>query len=294
MRVAHLIITYTNPEQTERMIRRMHHPDFDFYLHVDAKLPISSHKALTAIPNVYLIKNRIKVQWAAYSTMQAIFNSLQEILNSARSYDFISLMSGQDYPIKSAHYMQEFFAERRGKLLLKYRSFEGDWEEAFQRVNRYHLTNYQFKGQYRLQQMINFLVKRVVPRLSFYGSSMFWAISPEAAEYVLERVDRNKKLKRFFHFTWGSDEFLVQTILMNSPFASQISNENCHYYEHPPKTPSPKIFTTDDFSNIISSDRIYARKFDIAKDSFILDKIDQQLHQPIDMLTEGEWKAKIV
>ncbi|WP_239515609.1 hypothetical protein, partial [Stenotrophomonas maltophilia] len=62
--------------------------------------------------------------------MQAIFNSLQEILNSARSYDFISLMSGQDYPIKSAHYMQEFFAERRGKLLLKYRSFEGDWEEA--------------------------------------------------------------------------------------------------------------------------------------------------------------------
>ncbi|MFX6965378.1 beta-1,6-N-acetylglucosaminyltransferase, partial [Acinetobacter baumannii] len=77
---------------------RMQHPDFDFYVHVDAKLPISSHKALTAMPNVYLIKNRIKVQWAAFSTVQATFNSLHEILNSARSYDFISLMSGQDYP----------------------------------------------------------------------------------------------------------------------------------------------------------------------------------------------------
>lgn len=294
MRVAHLIITYTNPEQTERMIRRMQHPDFDFYIHIDAKLPISSHKALAAIPNVYLIKNRIKVRWAAFSTMQAVFNSLQEILNSARSYDFISLMSGQDYPIKSAQYMQAFFAERKGKLLLKYRSFEGDWEEGFERINKYHLTDYHFKGQYRLQLIINALVKRVVPRFSFYGSSMFWAISPEAAEYVLEKVDRNAGMKRFFKFTWGSDEFLVQTILMNSPFAADIINENCHYYEHLPKTPSPKIFTTADFSNIISSDRIYARKFDISKDSFILDKIDEQVSELIQMLTKAEWSSKII
>ncbi|TMN84181.1 hypothetical protein CWB72_20575, partial [Pseudoalteromonas phenolica] len=133
-------------------------------------------------------------------------------------------------------------AERKGKLLLKYRSFQGDWEEAFERINRYHLTNYQFKGQYRLEVLINLFVKRSVPSLPFYGSSMFWAISPGAAEYVLDKVDSNKKLKRFFHFTWGSDEFIMQTILMSSPFAPQISNENCHYYEHPPKTPSPKIF----------------------------------------------------
>jgi hypothetical protein len=43
MKVAHLIITYTNPAQTARMIKRMQHPDFDFYIHVDAKFPIDSH-----------------------------------------------------------------------------------------------------------------------------------------------------------------------------------------------------------------------------------------------------------
>lgn len=56
MRVAHLIVTYTNPEQTERMIKRMQHPDFDFYIHVDAKMPISSHDNVAKIPNVFLIK----------------------------------------------------------------------------------------------------------------------------------------------------------------------------------------------------------------------------------------------
>jgi len=280
MRVAHLIITYTDPEQTERLIKRMQHPDFDFYIHVDAKLSIHSHKSLTAIPNVYLIRNRIKVQWAAFSTMQAVFNSLQEILDSARTYDFISLMSGQDYPIKSAQYMQEFFAQRKGKLLLKYRSFEEDWLEGLERVNRYHFTNYNFKGQYRLEGLVNFFVKRSVPSdLKFFGSSMFWAISPEAAEYILEKVDRNFKMKRFFKYTWGSDEFLVQTMLLNSPFATQVMNENCHYYKHPPKTPSPRTFTTEDFTDIINSDRIYARKFDMKKDSLIMDQLDQYMEQ---------------
>jgi hypothetical protein len=153
MKVAHLIITYTNPAQTARMIKRMQHPDFDFYIHVDAKFPIESHEEVAKIPNVYLIQNRVDVQWAAFSTIQAEFNGLQEILDSARTYDYISLMSGQDYPIKTAAQMQDFFEARKGKQLLKYRAFAGEWEEGMIRVNRYHLTDFRFKGQFLLERM---------------------------------------------------------------------------------------------------------------------------------------------
>ena len=52
MRIAHLIITYTNPVQTERMIRRMQHPDFDFYIHLDKKVDIGPHLFLANIPQV--------------------------------------------------------------------------------------------------------------------------------------------------------------------------------------------------------------------------------------------------
>lgn len=279
MRVAHLIITYTNPFQTERMIQQMQHPDFDFYIHVDAKFPLASHDNLKKYSNVYFIQNRVDVQWAAYSTIQAEFNGLQEILDSARNYDFISLMSGQDYPIKTPAQIQAFFEARKGKLLLKYRAFSGEWEEGMQRVNKYHLTDFRFRGQFFLERLINTFIKRTNQPIGmkFYGSSMFWAISPEAAEYVLQTVDRDHKMRRFFKYSWAPDEFLFQTILLNSSFAEQVVNENCHYYKHPPNTPSPKTFDLSDFPDIITSDRLYARKFDLKKAPELLDKIDDYL-----------------
>jgi hypothetical protein len=254
----------------------MQHPDFDFYIHVDAKFPIESHAELTKIPNVYLIQNRVDVHWAAFSTIQAEFNGLQEILDSARTYDFINLMSGQDYPIKKVEEMQDFFEARKGKLLLKYRAFTGEWEEGMIRVNKYYLTDFSFKGQHFLEWILNKVLKRTnQPKgMKFYGSSMFWAISPEAAEYVLNTVDRNSKMKRFFRFSWAPDEFLFQTILLNSSFADSVINENCHYYKHPPNTPSPKTFLMEDYEDIIASDRLYARKFDMSKEPLLLDKID--------------------
>lgn len=51
MRVAHLILTYTDSLQTERMINHMYHPDFDFYIHVDKKIDSASCQFLTRIPH---------------------------------------------------------------------------------------------------------------------------------------------------------------------------------------------------------------------------------------------------
>lgn len=279
MRIAHLIITYTNPQQTERMIRRMQDPEFDFYIHVDAKLPLSSHAYLEEIPNVYLIKNRIKVQWAAYSTIQAEFNSIKEILESGRSYDFVSLMSGQDYPIKSIPEIKQFYAARRGKLLLKYRKFEGEWEEGMIRVSRYFLTDFKFKGQHFLERVLNNLLpnKQLPGGMKFYGSSMFWSLSPDVLEYVLQQFAQNKKLVWFFKFCWAPDEFLFQTIILNSPYAGRVINENAFYYKHLPNTPSPKVLAPEDWEDIKASDRILARKFDMVKSPEILDRIDAHI-----------------
>jgi hypothetical protein len=253
----------------------MLHRDFDFYIHVDAKLSLATHQYLTEIPNVYLIKKRVDVQWAAYSTMQAVFNSVQEILDSGREYDFITLMSGQDYPIKTTAYMQSFYEARKGKLLIKYRAFDGEWKEGNKRIHKYFLTNFKFRGQTFLENLVNKIIpKRIIPNgVKFYGSSMFWALSPEALKHVLEMV-KNVRVKRFFYFSWAPDEFLIQTILMNSPFAAQVVNENCHFYKHPPKTASPKNLVVEDLEDILATDRIIARKFIMKQDSEILDKID--------------------
>lgn len=276
MRIAHLIVTYTDPVQTERMIRRMQHPDFDFYIHLDAKFPISSHEYLTQMPNVFLIKDRIDVHWAGFSTIQAILNSGKEILDSGKKYDFVSLMSGQDYPIKTPEEMLAFYEARKGKLLLKYKAFEGEWEEGMLRVNRYHMSDFTFRGQYAIEKLLNKLFpKRRMPEgMKFYGSSMFWAISMEALRYVQETIEYNQTMKRFFKFSWAADEFLFQTVILNSHLADQVINENCHYYKHPPMTPNPITLSLVDLDDILASDRIFARKFKMSTDLELLDRID--------------------
>ena len=69
--------------------------------------------------------------------------------------------------------------------------------------------------------------------LNLYGSSdsSWWVISAGAAKYLVNFVESNPKLNRFMQFTWGADEFLIATVLMNSPFKDKIANNNLRYID---------------------------------------------------------------
>jgi len=279
MRVAHLVITYTNPLQTERMIRRMEHSRFDFYIHVDKKKDIAAYLFLAKIPNVYLIKDRINVIWAGYNTVEATLRSVKEIFATGRHYDYIHLMSGQDYPIKPAGYILDFFAANNGKEFLQFEHFD-DWaSESYPRIRAYHLTNFRFPGRYRFQWLMNkFLPGRKSPlAIEFYGSSMFWAVTSNCLKHIIEIIDDNSRFRRFLQFSWGADEFIFQTLVMNSSFKANAVNNNLLFLDHEKGTLHPKILTYRNLDRLIHSDKLFARKFDLTKDAVVLDYIDRHL-----------------
>ncbi len=279
MRVAHLVITYTDPKQTERMIRRMQHPGFDFYIHVDKKMDISSHLFLAKIPNVFLIKDRVNVVWAGYKTVEATLHSVKEIFKTGKKYDYIHLMSGQDYPIKSAGRIHDFFAANKGSEFLQFEHFDEWASESYPRIREYHLTNYNFPGRYYFQWMMNkFLPVRKSPLpMEYYGSSMFWALTSECLHYIIDLIERNSKLRRFMQFTWGSDEFIFQTLVMNSSFKEHVINDNMLFLDRDKGAPHPNILTFSHLRKLIDSDKFFARKFDAAQDAIILDHLDKHL-----------------
>ena len=279
MRVAHLVITYTNPLQTERMIRRMQHPGFDFYIHVDKKIDITPHLFLAKMPNVYLIQDRVKVIWAGYNTVEATLRSVKEIFNTGIRYDYIHLMSGQDYPIKSAAEIYSFFCANRGREFLEFQHFDKWASEAYPRIREYHFTNYKFPGRYHFQWMLNKLMparKSPLP-MEYYGSSMFWAMSAECLGYIVELLEKNVRFRRFMQFTWGSDEFIFQTLVMNSVFKTRVVNNNLLYLEREKGAPHPNILTSSHLGLMRQSDKLFARKFDLATDALVLDNIDNYL-----------------
>jgi len=276
MRVAFLLITYTNPEQTLRLINKLQHPDFDFYIHLDAKVDLQTHAVFLNMPQVYFIKNRVDVKWAGFSTVQAMLNSMEEIIAANEPYDFVHLMSGQDYPIKSTRFIHRFFEQHKGKEFVHALHFYTEWLEAVPRIEEYHLTDYSIPGKYKLQWLMNKVLGKRKPPMNyeFYGKSMFWTLSLPACKYVVALFNSNKRFKRFVKLTWAPDEFIIPTIIMNSPFRHNAVRENLLFVDMPEGTSHPKWLGVEDFPRLQNSPKLFARKFKLEQNPEIFDMLD--------------------
>ena len=102
-------------------------------------------------------------------------------------------------------------------------------------------------------------------------------MTADCANYLVRFMDEHSKVRFFSVFTWGSDEFLIATILMNSPFRASIVNENYRYIDWSEGAANPKTLTIQDFGRLAQAQKLFARKFDISLDQEILNLIDSSL-----------------
>lgn len=285
MQICHLIVVHKNPLQLKRLIKALQYQGSDIYVHVDKKADIQPFLDIQNDQEVVfkLIKNRISVNWGGYSFVQAIINSLKEIRNSGKQYDFISLISGQDYPIKNIEAFINFLQNSKHKCFISYDDTPNLewWGENITRVTRYHFNDFPIKGKYFFQRLVNGLLpKREFPlKWKLYGGacSSWWTLSEEAAYYIVDSIENNKALKRYAKMTWTPDEYLYATILMNSKFKEYVVNDNYRYIDWSEKKPHPKILKSDDFSSLKNSHNFFARKFDLNVDEDILDQLDVEI-----------------
>jgi hypothetical protein len=274
-------MAHKEPHQLERLINKFQpFPSIDIYVHLDKKIDHTPFDYLSKIPNVYFIRQRIPVKWASYSFLSAIIQSFKEVLEKGISYDFLSLMSGQDYPIKPVTDFYQILEKNIGKNFI---SFEEDgvwWKHAITRIQKYHFTNFGFPGKYKLQFFINALLpnrKFPFPFVLFGGPrAMCMTLSADCAAYVVEFIEKNKKLRRFIRFTWGPDEFVIPTVIMNSPFKESVINDNFYYIDWTHGGSNPKILIEEDYNLLVSSDKLMARKFDMIDEKTIMDLLDKK------------------
>jgi len=280
MKIAHVIMAYKNPGQIERLIKSLNHPNFYFYIHLDQKIDIKDFEYLGKLDKVFFIKNRVLCNWGGYSFVKAIMSTLKEILDTGEGYQTLNLLSGQDYPIKSAADIYSFFAANKDKNFISYDQdpHKKWWNHAVKRSELYHFTDLSFKGKYFVQAIFNkCLPKRSFPSaMLLYGSSdsSWWTISAECAAYLVEFMPSNPKLNRFMAYTWGSDEFLIATIIMNSPYRDKVINDNMRYITWTDGLANPRIFTISDIDALRATHKLFARKFDTTVDETILDELD--------------------
>lgn len=280
MKIANIIMAYKDPEQIEKMITAMRHPDMYFFIHLDKKIAAKPFEYLVKMDRVHFIGNRVLCNWGGFSFVRAVIRSLEEVLKSGGDFDYYNLMSGQDYPIKSVQQIVSFLEENKGKSFISYdEDHQTDWwSHAVSRYQNYHFTDLTFKGRYVFQRMLNAIMpKRKFPLpIKLYGSSVssWWTLHAPCARYLVDFANREQQLNEFMNYTWGADEFFYATILMNSPYKDSIVNDNLRLIKWAEGSANPVILKQKDLNSIVASDKLFARKFDINIDPKILNDIN--------------------
>lgn len=274
MSYALLIINHVSPRQTQRLIDRLNNGYFHFYIQFNNKTEAKAYERLKDIRNVFFINKMVQVRPGGYSALKSIMAGLAQITKSEMKYNSISLINGCDYPTKRADEICDFLNINKGKQLIAY---DEAWSASIpQKINKYYLADYRFKGKRLAEQLFNKVYgKPEHPKmLKLVGKSAFWTITSNCATYVLAYIER-LELDSFLKYTLGSDRFAFQSVIMNSPYREEVINNNYRYTDELEDGAAIKTLTVKDFNKIIFSDSIFAGKFDMDVDTEILDMIDR-------------------
>lgn len=282
MEIAHLVLAHKLPGQLERMIKAMAHPSFDFYIHVDGKVDITPFLYLSELPRVHFIQNRTVVYWADYGTVQATLNGFEEILKAEKQYDYINVMSGQDFPVKSPEYIYEYINARKGSEFINcYSIYEPNRRYAIERIRGYHLLNTKIPGRYRLSKITGKIMpKRKFPLKDYtiaVGSNWF-TLTSSTAGYILSFIQQHPEVVRYFKYSPCADELIFATILYNAPMKNKVVTHLLHTQWSEDKKIYPAILTPAHLNTLKTTDRLWARKFDSKINSSILDILEEWIH----------------
>jgi hypothetical protein len=204
---------------------------------------------------------------------------IEAAVADGRAFTHVSVLSGQDYPIKPRHALEAHLDAHPETGWLEWMPLPGpEPGNELARVDRWF---WHFRGSRSFSlpnRYTPFLPRRRPPLgLPIYKGSALFTISRAQAEYVVEFARANERFVRFFKHAYIADEYAFQTILVNSGHRDDLVAENLHAIDWRDAQHHPATLTAADLPWLRDSDRYFARKFDVREDASVLDLIDAEL-----------------
>ena len=280
LKIANLILAHKAPEQLVRLVRRLQTPDRAFVVHLDqkSKRPEWDRAAGELKEMGVLWADRVAVSWGEFSQVQAALNCMDKLRELGVSWDFVNLLSGQDYPIRPAEHLEAYLSAHQGECLMDFYPFPfPGWH--FGGYNRLPTWRVPARGKPR----------RIIPeRLArrFHrplplghrpcGGSQWWCLPGEAVTYVHQFVRANPGYVEYWKRAIVPDEMFFHTILGNSHFQVRSGTNHLHYINWDDGS-SPAVLGESHIHHLKTSGRFFARKFDNELQPGVLDRIDGEL-----------------
>ncbi len=130
MRVAYVISAYKCPRLLTRLVHRLHTPRSVFLIHVDKRTDKKQYRkmvfSLDHLPNVIFLK-RHTCHWGDFGHVRATLKGLAYLFDNEMNFDYVFLLTGQDYPIKSNTHIESFLNKANGKEFISFYSLPNEY-----------------------------------------------------------------------------------------------------------------------------------------------------------------------
>ena len=289
--IGFVLVTYKNPQQINRLVGKLNEM-FDYP-------PIACHhdffkselRTDTFGNNFLLVRPHILTGWGVFAVVDAMLKALELLYERLDSPDWFVFLSEADYPIKPARTILEDLASspydahmRHEKII--YNNYERDWQRSC--FKRYCTLKYELPFLNRRLQYTRLTLSIEHPLLTsaalpfsndfhcFAGEHWFCA-NRKAAEYLIEFHKAEPALAKHYRrmdpFSVVPEESYYHTVLCNARDLT-ISNNNWRYVDWSEGGSRPKVLSVEDMPQLEGSTAHFARKFDIDRDSKILNELD--------------------
>lgn len=301
MKIAYLVLSHNNSVHFKKLINELNTDETGFYVHIDRNANIKPF-SLSIKKNVFFLKERTPVYWGDFSIVDATMALIKSAMDSKNSYEYFVLISGTDFPIQPAWYINRFFEMNSGKEFINL--VEMPNEQLNKPISR--ITTYFPRiGGSKLRKFVlrtafkcaDFLPKRnyqkVFNHKRPYAGSGWWALSRKACEYILYFSEVEDKFVKFFKNSIIPDESFFHTIIGNSHFKKYV-HRNLTYTKWKKGSSSPSIINEDDLEFFEKNFRYMIEDGYGKGELLFARKFNDQSHDIVSKIIKNNEQKKIV
>ena len=226
IKIAYIVLCHKNAGQINKMIKKLDSKNCDFFLHIDKKSSIEED--IIKNNHIFVLPNdkRIDVKWGDISMIDATVNLMESVFTSKIKYDYIWLISGQDFPLKSSQEIINFLEKNKGKNFIEINKFER--ENTIKKRYELYFPNWMRSKNFFVRCLkmgyINIalhlgtlLDRKNILNVDFYYGSQWWTLTYECAKEIYDILLKGEYID-YYKGSLVPDESIFQTIYMNSRF----------------------------------------------------------------------------
>jgi hypothetical protein len=304
MTVCYFIQTHRDPELIYRLVRTLRAGS------ADATIVVQHHardfeldwRPLEGLPGVRRFFARGAQLRSDFSCqVEPYLDAIDWLDREGIDYEWLVNLTGQDYPVQPVARIEAFLRASRADAYLRYwdvLSPESPWSRRKARARYWH-RYWRLPDRWAPRLRALRFLTAVLPihfylvygpwvgvrrlRTPFHGGFRchggwaWFSLRRHVARYLCEFLREHPEVEAHYRRTVTSEESIVPTILANAS-GFRLVNDDLRYIDYSRAVAgAPRVLTTADLPTLASGRYHFARKFDLAVDREVLDRIDVEL-----------------